>query len=231
MLESTQDLLKVYAGQGQAEGVVVQAFAQRRGRGRHGRVWESGPGNLSLSVLLRPACAAPCIGQLSLCAGVAVAAAIRPYLAEPEGLSLKWPNDVLLDRRKCAGLLPETGLNADGRVDWVALGIGVNIKTAPPDIGAAVQDFSAQPVDLQDFRDTLLSCLGTYYRRWQAQGFAGIREEWLALGHRKGDFLLVKPGEKTVKGRFETIDNDGTLYLCDGDGSVRKIASGDVYMI
>lgn len=231
VLDSTQDLLKAYAAQGRPEGAVVQAFAQECGRGRHGRVWDGGPGNLFLSVLLRPGCAAGKIGQLSLCAGVAVAAAIRPYLADPGALSLKWPNDVLLDGKKCAGILPETGLDADGRVDWVALGIGVNVKTAPPDIGAAVEDFSPQRVELQEFRDALLSALGAYYGRWQAQGFTAIREEWLALGHRKGDLLLVKPGEKTLSGYFETIDNDGTLFLCDGDGMLRKVSSGDVYTI
>src|SRR5690606_32282573 len=133
VLGSTQDALKAVASE-RPEGFAVQARRQEGGKGRQGRQWISPEGNLYLSVLLKPAkVEAVHVGQLSFVAALAVAKTVASYLKD--GLMLKWPNDVLLAGKKCAGILLETDVK-DGKVRWVAVGIGVNIASAP-EIGSA----------------------------------------------------------------------------------------------
>src|SRR5690554_5681171 len=121
MLGSTQDTLKELASE-RPEGFAVQARKQQAGKGRQGREWISPEGNLYLSVLLKPTrIEAAHAGQLSFVAALAVAKTVASYLKD--GLMLKWPNDVLLDGKKCAGILLETDVK-DGRLRWVSVGVG-----------------------------------------------------------------------------------------------------------
>ena len=99
-VKSTQDIIKGMAEIGHPEGMVVRADEQTGGHGRHGRAWVSEKGNLFMSVLLRPSCNAQSIGLLSLMSGLATAKSIQRHLSRPEFLSLKWPNDVILNGEK-----------------------------------------------------------------------------------------------------------------------------------
>jgi BirA family biotin operon repressor/biotin-[acetyl-CoA-carboxylase] ligase len=232
VLGSTQDVLKACALDGKSEGVVVQALEQTTGRGRHGRCWNGARGNLCLSILLRPNCDAFRIGELSFFPAVALTNAIKDFCFDGGGISLKWPNDVLLHGKKCAGILIESGLSDDGlRVEWVALGVGVNICCSPIETGDYIQNYCDDKISLDDFRDRFLLHMSDLYDLWQVQGFALIRDMWLRYGHRKGDGILVKPWGKAVQGVFEDLDAHGNLILCTEDGGVRKIISGDVYLV
>ncbi|HEY8192261.1 MAG TPA: biotin--[acetyl-CoA-carboxylase] ligase, partial [Alphaproteobacteria bacterium] len=131
-LGSTQDYVKELGDEGLPEGTVVQCLTQTKGRGRHGRTWTSPMGGLYMSVLLRPECAAPVAGQLSFVVAVAVSAAMDEVLGKDHKKTLKWPNDILIDGKKCAGILLESGM-AGAMVNWMAVGIGVNIMSAPED--------------------------------------------------------------------------------------------------
>ena len=127
---STNDLARRLAEEGEPEGAVVLARAQTAGRGRHGRIWSSPAGNLYVSVLLRPGRGLGETSALSLVSGLALADALAELGADGSRLKLKWPNDVLIDGAKVAGLLLESG-GAGSTAAWVVVGSGVNLVSAP----------------------------------------------------------------------------------------------------
>ncbi len=135
---STNDEAKRFALSGEAAGLVVTAGEQTAGRGRQRRVWTSPPGNLYLSILLRPTCPLARVPEIGFVAAVAVAGAVAGLLDASARVRCKWPNDILVDGRKVAGLLLETATDADGCVDWVVLGIGLNIASHPEETGGLV---------------------------------------------------------------------------------------------
>lgn len=225
-VQSTQDIVMEAARAGRPEGLVVQADEQTKGRGRHGRVWQSEPGNLFLSILFRPNCSIQNIGQLSLITGLSLVETIGSFV-DGEA-SLKWPNDVLLDGKKCAGLLLESELSQAGDAEWVALGLGVNIVSAPADIGSAISDYIE--IDREVFRDRFLEVMGDNYKHWLSCGFEELRSRWISNAHVQGSTLTVKIGERLEKGSFHDIDAQGNLRLIDGASELKTITSGEVYL-
>lgn len=174
---STQDLVKARADQGAHEGLCIQALTQSGGYGRHGRNWIGLPGNLFLSFVLRPGCQADEAGPMSLVVGEALAASIRPMLNDPAILTLKWPNDVLLAGEKCAGILIESSLKGEA-VEWLAVGIGVNVASAPDGPFTALSAHCAEMPEVAAFRDQFLANMALAYSRWQKDGIEAIRAEW-----------------------------------------------------
>lgn len=229
-LESTQATLKDMALKNASEGTVVQALQQTKGKGRYEREWVSEEGNLFFSLLIRPSCPAHSIGPLSLLTGLAVAKAIQPYLDEPESLVLKWPNDILLVGKKCAGILLETEIGADQNIEWVVVGIGINVSSAPPDLGICLGDHVQSSVDLNTLRDDILAQFDLYYSLWRREGIEKIRTFWLETGHEKDTPVQVKMGDEFIEGRFFDIDKQGNMLLHDNAGQLRKITAGEVYI-
>ena len=142
-LPSTQDQCIKLAHEDAQEGLVVQALSQEEGKGRRGRVWETGEGNLAFSFLLKPKSEARHIGHFSILIGVALVKAIGNQAV------LKWPNDVLIDGKKCAGILIDSNLDGSD-IHWLVVGIGANTQTAPD--GCAVLNS-----DRDALRDKILS--------------------------------------------------------------------------
>ncbi|MEZ5813590.1 MAG: biotin--[acetyl-CoA-carboxylase] ligase [Alphaproteobacteria bacterium] len=207
-LSSTQDLCKERAVAGAGEGAGVQAICQSAGRGRRGRVWFSGQGNLTFSFVLRPGCDVSLIGQISVLMGVALARTIG------DGAVLKWPNDVFVSGKKCAGVLIDSDL--DGRrVRWLVVGIGVNTANAP-DMGMALG------IERDGFLGRLLEQIAVCYEGWRARGFEEFREEWLGRTYAKGTKLNA--------GLFETLDGFGNLVVRGGQNRLQTISAGDVYL-
>lgn len=225
-VQSTQDIVMEAAREGRSEGFVVQADEQVQGRGRHGRVWESQVGNLFLSILFRPDCPVRDVGQLSLVAGLSLIEVINSFVDGKA--SLKWPNDVLLDGEKCAGLLLESELTQSGDVEWVVLGLGVNIVSAPSEFGAALVDYA--DIDRAQFQARFLEVMADSYDHWLSHGFAELRTRWISYAHPQGSPLTVKIGERLEKGTFHDIDAQGNLRLADEDGGLKTITSGEVYL-
>ena len=124
---STNDEATRLADAGAAEGTVVWAREQSGGRGRRGRNWASPVGNLYSSTILRPACPAQRAAEL----GFVAALAVGDLVSADRSVRLKWPNDVLVDDGKVAGILLESAIGQDGRVEHVVAGIGVNVRFAP----------------------------------------------------------------------------------------------------
>lgn len=227
---STQDIALGMGRLGQPEGAVVQAYEQTGGRGRHGRSWVSEKGNLYLSVLLRPSCHVQKAGQISILLSLALAETILPHLVDSKALVLKWPNDILLAGKKCAGILIETELSEGGSLDFAVLGLGVNIIAAPEE-GACLNEHAKAPVDLMKFRGEFLKNLNKYYGLWSRSGFAEIKESWLKLAHKRGADLRIKVGAQVETGKFFSIDDEGNLLLQDSAFRQKKVTAGEVWLI
>ena len=227
---STNDEAKQRAADGAPDGTVMWARRQRAGRGRRGRSWVSPPGNLYLSVVLRPACEARHVAQLSFVAALAVVDLVDGPL--PGRARCKWPNDILVDGAKVAGVLLESALGACGRVDWVVLGIGVNLASHPgiagPVPSTSLVEAGAPAVAPADALRLLLAALARRRQDWQAQGFGAVRRAWLARAHGLGGPVTVANGDKRLAGVFAGLDADGALVLAQADGSRLSIAAGDV---
>lgn len=221
-VESTMDEARRMAGLGAEERTVVRARAQTGGRGRLGRSWRSPPGNVHLTAILRPPVATSRAAEFSLVSAVATADAVATFAAP---IRLKWPNDVLLGGGKVAGVLLEA-LARGTILDAVLIGIGINVAHCPdlPDRPTTRVETAAAD---QVFA-SLLEALGRRYREWGVHGFAAIRGAWLGYGPALGSALTVGQGGERVTGAFGGLDDDGALRLVLGDGSVRRIAAGEV---
>ncbi len=236
-LPSTSDLCLTRARAGEKEGLAVLAYRQTAGRGRERRIWQSGAGNLALSVLLRPQFAdAATLGRWSLLAGVALHQTLSSYLApdhftEGRRLSLKWPNDVLFEGAKLAGILAESETDAHGKPRFVVFGFGVNLLEAPrladrPTTSLRTASGFAPPPE--EVAGQLLLALALWRRRLEREGFAPLREAWLAAGPPRDAPVEVKVGGMVRQGRFAGLDESGALLLAEPSG-ISVITAGEVF--
>ncbi|MDP2205507.1 MAG: biotin--[acetyl-CoA-carboxylase] ligase [Alphaproteobacteria bacterium] len=228
---STNDDAKALARLGAAEGSIVQALCQTAGRGRQGNQWMSEPGNLYMSMILRPQVSAAQSGQLSFLAAVALAQTVQALLPPTADIALKWPNDLLIDGRKAAGILLETeSASGKGFIDWLVLGMGLNLRHAPT--GAiSLLEAGAENIDVAAARDFLAGNVLTLYRCWQQEGFSAIRSAWLERAAHLGRTIRVRlPGED-FHAVFDGIDAQGALEITMEGGAKRVIASGEVFAI
>jgi BirA family transcriptional regulator, biotin operon repressor / biotin---[acetyl-CoA-carboxylase] ligase len=229
---STNDEAKHLARDGAPEGTLIWALEQRDGRGRRGRTWISPRGNLYLSLILRPDCPVNSAAQLGFVAALAVGGALRAILPRIGGLAYKWPNDVLIDGRKIAGVLLESETVAPERLSFVVVGVGVNLTVAPQGT-----EFPATSIMEEGFgevvAEVMLEGFAAHFRswnmRWQAEGFAPVRAAWLGAGAiARGEPIRVRLDALGLCGRFLDIDHEGNLLL-DCAGECRRIAAGEVF--
>ena len=213
----------------------ILARRQTAARGRRGRAWAAPEGNFFATLVMRPAGDPAAAAQRSFVAALALADALAAAIGPGPVLALKWPNDVLLNGGKVAGILLESA-GRGGGVSHLAIGIGVNLVAAPPP--EAVEPGAARPVSVMGETgvrlppETLLDLLAPAFARWEAQlatwGFAPIRTAWLARAARLGQQITARTMTETVEGRFETIDESGALVLRTAAGA-RAIPAADVY--
>lgn len=229
---STQDIAGKLARQGAEEGTVVIAEKQTGGRGRQGRSWISPDGGLQLSIILRPNLEPARVIPLPLVAGVAVARAIKKVTTlQPK---LKWPNDIIIARKKVGGILTETSTRK-GKIDHTVVGIGLNVNTARSLFPEAIRE-TATSLAEESGRNIapleLLQCLfGEFevlYIEFLAGGFDKIREQWKAMSNTIGSQVKVDSGGAEIAGEALDIDSEGFLLLRRGNGNVERVISGDV---
>lgn len=200
----------------------MRALEQSAGRGRHGRRWISGKGNLYISMVLRPPCPVRETGRLSILTGLAAGRAVLRFIGAERSFALKWPNDLLLDGAKCGGILLESSLSPGGGLEWVVAGVGINALHAP-------EEASATGAPAEALLDAFLEEFGALYEHWKTHGFDAVRQGWLALAHRPGEAISVKTGSRIESGAFHGIDEFGNLILRDADLELKTITAGDVY--
>lgn len=206
------------------EGRWLVADRQTAGRGRLGRVWDDGAGNFMGSTVVHVSPQDPPPPTLALMTGLAVHEALSCFVSH--GLMLKWPNDLLLDSAKVAGILLEMVQGT------VIVGIGVNLVHAPllPDRRTAALGERSPGRDA--FADALATCFDTELERWRMVGIAPMLRRWQSAAHPQGTPLRVAPpGESAVEGAFAGLAQDGNLRLALPDGSIRTIHAGDVLLV
>ena len=231
-LDSTNAEAARQARAGAADRTIVWSREQTGGRGRSGRPWRSPPGNLYCSLLLRPQVAPPVAAQLSFVAALAVGELAAAALPGDAAIRLKWPNDVLVGERKLSGILLEASAAASGRLDWLIVGIGVNLRHHPEGTETPATDIVAaggRAPDPAAALGTLVGWFDRWRRAWERGGFAPVREAWLARAWRLGEEIRVRLDRETSFGRFAGIDSEGALVLELPSGLQRRIAAGEVF--
>ena len=230
---STNDVIEKLARDGVAEGVVVFAESQTKGRGRLGRKWLSPPRKgLWFSVLLRPNLRPQAATQLTVVAATALARAIR----RQTGLTpqIKWPNDILLGGKKLAGILTELSAELD-HIKYVIIGIGVDVNVGaadfPPDIrklATSLKIEAGQTISRPDLAAAVLQELDADYRRICAGQFEAVAAEWEQQCVTLGRNVLINLGDRQIQGRAESLDAEGALLVRTQHGRLERIIGGDV---
>jgi BirA family biotin operon repressor/biotin-[acetyl-CoA-carboxylase] ligase len=203
----------------------VFADAQTGGRGRRGRAWSSLPGNLFASVAVRPQHGEGPAQQLSFVAVLALAQALQDWV-EAERLTVKWPNDLLLDGVKVAGILLEK------QGDTCIIGFGVNLAAHPSDSERPATSLAAagvQPPLPAVALDALAAQFSLVRAEWRLRGFQPVRQVWLRRAAGLGQPLVARLGTETLTGVFEGLADDGALQLRLDNDQVRAVHAGEVF--
>ncbi len=231
---STNDVAKRLAREGAPEGTAVWADVQTAGRGRLGRRWNAPPGSgLLCSLLFRPPWPPERAHWLTTACALAAADAVR-RVAGLETL-LKWPNDLVVERGgrwlKLAGVLTETGLSG-ARLDYVVVGIGLNVSVRPAELPLLAPNATSILAETGRTvpRETLLAALLEEAAAWYAHLRAGgsLYAEWTRRLATLGRRVEVVIGGQRVSGLAEGVDEEGRLLLRGADGTLRRLAVGDV---
>lgn len=228
LLTSTQDVAKQYLNEGKPLPLVVQADMQTASRGRSGNKWISTKGNLLFSaviplenVIARDA------GQYSFLAAISLMNALTYYGIQ--GAQNKWPNDVLVEGKKIAGILLESDISADGSLKSLIIGFGINLVAAPE--GAVhAEELIHKTIQPLEFLDKLNAEMQRQLDVMAGGGFAPIRKTWLSHAYGLGTDIRVRLPQETFFGRFLGLDDNGALLVqVQGEPSHRVIHSGEVF--
>jgi BirA family transcriptional regulator, biotin operon repressor / biotin---[acetyl-CoA-carboxylase] ligase len=227
---STNDEAARMARAGARHGTVVVAERQTAGRGQSGRVWQSPPGGLYLSAILRPSLPIVDVPPMTLAIGIGVCDAIRTTGAP---CTLKWPNDLLVRGRKLAGVLVETQSQGN-RLESVVVGIGINLAAELPEAlagtGISLAEAAGAPVDREEFITQLLADLERWIDRYVGVGLEAVIPAWtdrMAVGLAARATI----DGAAMTGHMTGLDLDGSLLLRDDAGKVHRVRSGDVEVL
>ena len=223
-LDSTNEEARRLAAAGEPGPLWLTTTRQTSGRGRRGRSWEMVEGNLAATLLIRPARDSREWPQLSFVAAIA-AADMAAHFAPGSHIAVKWPNDVLADGRKLAGILLESAGDA------LAIGIGVNLKAHPMDTefpAISLPALGAKPPSPGDALGLLARGFAGWYDTWCVSGFSPVRDAWLARAAGLGVRIRARLPDAERTGIFEGMDANGALLLNDGN-QTRAITAGEVF--
>jgi BirA family biotin operon repressor/biotin-[acetyl-CoA-carboxylase] ligase len=223
------------AQKGAPEGLVILADSQSQGRGRSGRNWYSPPGlNIYCSVILRPHFLPSEAPRISFLAAVAAAwSCQKTFNFSP---LIKWPNDLLYEGKKFAGILSEMKAVASS-IRYVVLGIGINVNIThellPPELAdssTSIREVMGHPVSREELTKSLLKELDYWYGVLLKEGFHPIREEWNRMSALNGWIIQVRDGDTILAGKALALQEDGTLILHALDGTIHQLVAGDIVM-
>lgn len=229
---STNELAKEIARTGSPKGTLVVAEEQTEGKGRMGRFWHS-PGGRGLwfSLILRPAISPADASKITLVTAVGVAKAIRELTGIKAGI--KWPNDILIDGRKTAGILTEINAELD-RINYLIVGIGINVSLRAEgvpelaQIATSLEEHSGSPVSRIRLLSMILENLDSLYQRFETGDFLTILEDWKKMSVTLNHMVKVTSLRDTDEGIAVDIDVDGALLIRKNDGTIKRVYSGEV---
>ncbi|MBT8155830.1 biotin--[acetyl-CoA-carboxylase] ligase [Epibacterium ulvae] len=213
----------------------ILALKQTKGRGRRGRDWKDPKGNFAATLVMRPEGNPAKSALRSFVVALALYDAVEAVTGRSEKLSLKWPNDVLLNGGKLAGILLESS-GAGTSVEHLFIGIGVNLMETPmkewlePQAvwPVSVHGETGVQVTPEQFMDVLAEAYARYEQQFQTFGFEPIRQAWLQRAARLGEVITARTGQEEQEGTFETVDGEGNLVLNTAKGRV-TIAAADIF--
>lgn len=235
-VDSTNRIAMDFARDGDPGQIWITADEQTEGKARRGRKWVSKKGNLYASLLLINPAPADQLATLPLVVSLALHQALVSLVAEtlPEAvteISIKWPNDILIDGKKVSGILLEALHGPNDRLA-VIIGCGVNCQHFPdnslyPATSLLEQGFNIAPVDLLT---VLAGALESELAVWdRGAGFNATRQSWLDKASGLNAPIVARMNDREHMGQFETIDDQGLLVLKQDDGSIRRISSADIF--
>ncbi len=237
--DSTNDEAAKLARAGAVHGAIVTARAQRAGRGRRGRAWFSPEDdNLYLSCILKPTCEPAYTPPLTLAAGLGVVDAIDACFPLENGgsavhsqprVTLKWPNDVLIDGRKVCGVLTEMSTRG-AQLEHVIVGIGVNLYTRafPPELCeiATSLDIAGASVERRSFIQDLCGHLEVWFDRFFERGARALVPAWMARTDTAGKRARARASRGLIEGVISGLSDDGRLQITDANGHTHIVTAG-----
>ena len=232
-VESTMITAKNLVNSGNNVGTVVWAEKQTKGRGRHGRTWVSPTGNLYFSFIRNAEMknkkflfSPVYLVGLTLAESVEEISngLIRPFL--------KWPNDLLINGSKFAGILIESFIS-DSNQNLLNIGLGININSSPEKMPYETTNFKKENVNIKpkEFLLYFFQCLKRNEKNYNKKGLDFILKKWKKYSHNKNDKLLVKLGNANLKGLFKDIDKNGALLLELSDKKIKTVYAGDIFLL
>ena len=230
-VDSTNEVAKRLAEEGAAEGTVVIAERQRKGKGRGGKPWISPIGGAWMSIILRPDTLPMNAPQLTFTAGVATAKTIKGEYGLEVGI--KWPNDILIEDKKVCGILTEISTERDS-IDYIIAGIGidanVDLENIPPELRNETTSLKTeleQEISRMLLVRRFLENFEAMYNEFNKGNFQKILQEWRKFSTTIGSYVEIRKGTEIVRGEAVGVNKEGMLILELKDGSLRKIISGE----
>jgi BirA family biotin operon repressor/biotin-[acetyl-CoA-carboxylase] ligase len=237
-VESTNDVAFDLAKEGATEGTVVIADTQTKGRGRLQRTWISPPGfNLYMSIIFRPPLSSKEASMLTLMSSIALFEAVNSHGIKCQ---IKWPNDLLINRKKVAGVLTE--MEADGeRVQFVLVGLGINLNMTRgvmddlmgevSEIATSVREALGHEVNRPEFTANVINLLEKWYDEFKSKGKSTILDEWKKRWGDRNKRVRVRIDGRVTEGIAYDLDQNGFLLVRKDNGEIEKIIAGDVTVL
>lgn len=240
--ESTNKYALRLAREGAPEGTVVCAGYQTRGKGRFDRQWFANPGeNMLLSIILRPEMLIDTVQKITLASAVILIEAIQSFLKSrkmiiPE-VEVKWPNDLLIDDKKLAGILAESILR-DKQVETLIIGFGLNInsnsETMPEQIksiATSLTEITKITIDIEDFISHFLNLFEKRYLELERNNYSHVISDWKRHCKQFGDEIKIKTADGTTQCIFHDIDENGVLIYKSANGEFKTLYSGEILKV
>ena len=236
-VESTNDVLFELARGGAPHGTVVVAECQTKGKGRLNRQWQSPPGcNIYASIALRPPMEPVYAPQITLMTGVAVADLLSEYCTG--AVTLKWPIDVQIRGKKVCGILAEMSASARYGVDFIVVGIGINVNIRKNDFDESIRNMATSlteetghNISRLDLTVKLFDRFDDLYTRLLKSGFGSIKDAWLAYCDMVGKQARVIFNDDVESGKVLGIDDFGALVISDEKGKIKRVVAGDASLV
>lgn len=230
-VDSTNEEARRMAAEHETIPTWIVADRQTAGRGRRGRAWQSQIGNLMTTLYLPVGFDAVKAGQLAFVAGLALERTVSTLIGATGATSLKWPNDVLIEGKKASGILLESAMR-DNKIDWLAIGLGLNLAHHPDDTPYPATSLAAHmdtpPNNLAALK-ILATAFDEVFRQWRNGGFGPVLQAWRAVAHGLEGPIVARLENETFEGIFKDIDDKGALLLQLASGDVQTIDAGDVF--
>ncbi len=232
LVSSTNDVAREKAIEKHNGPIWVGAAAQSSGRGRLGRVWVSEKGNLYASLMIRLHEKPENMMALPFLVALAVRQALIKSGATEDKILCKWPNDILLNKKKVAGVLIESSIGTDGYIDYIIIGIGTNLTLYPLDSEFPATSFAKETrhfIEPEDYFMHLADAFNVQWHAWLQFGFEPIRQDWLRYSWGLGEKRRIRTSTQDIVARLVSLDKDGALIIKLDDGSESRLYAGDVF--